>query len=69
MALDRAPQERDDAMSVKAVIEVGLILMSVWSAHLAGALYCKSLQDRSLRLPAIVRSLISLVAGIAALAA
>jgi hypothetical protein len=55
-------------MPVKIVIQIFLIMMSVWSAHLAGAMYSRVGQDRSLKLPAIIRSVISLIAGILALA-
>lgn len=55
-------------MNVKIVVEIFLIAMSVWSAHLAGAIYHQSRQDRSLRLPAIARSVIAVMAGLLALA-
>jgi hypothetical protein len=53
---------------VKIVIEIFLIAMSIWSAHLAGAIYSRSRQDRSLRLPAMMRSVISALAGLLTLA-
>jgi len=55
-------------MSVNVIIAVFLLLMSIWSAHLAGAMYYKSGSVRSLRLAAIGRSVISVFAGGLALA-
>jgi hypothetical protein len=55
-------------MSVKIVIEVFFMIMSLWSAHLAGAMYYKSIHNPSLRLWAIARSVVSVIFGILALA-
>jgi hypothetical protein len=55
-------------MSIKIIIEVFLLVMSIWSAHLAGAMYYQAANDRSFKLPAIVRTIISIIAGIVALA-
>jgi formate-dependent nitrite reductase membrane component NrfD len=52
---------------MKIAIQLFLIGISLWSAHLAGAMYVRPSENTSVQHAAILRSIISIIAAVAVL--
>ena len=48
---------------MKIPIQIFLLVIALWSAHLAGALYAGAREDRKYRLAAILRTIYSIFAA------